>query len=289
LWVRHGQFTGEIAFENAAARARWMRSYRRFALHYARLAELEGFDLLCIGTELGGVTRHTSEWRALIRDVRRVYHGPITYAAHWDREIAGIAFWDALDFIGINAYAPLSSPGQTDAESTAMRRRAAATGAQLESLARRWRRPVLFTEIGYASVPGCAVEPWSESGTVDVAAQAAAYGAALSAYARAPWLRGMFWWKWHSNGAGGGGLDPSFTPMGKPAADTLRTWFTRLAAQVAAHSAVALADTMPRLRPDTTTTAPRDTVPLYEPEEDTTSVPLQVDSAAAGEVLPPEP
>jgi len=156
----------------------------------------------------------------------------------------------------------------------AMRRRTAATAATLEKLARRWRRPVLFTEIGFASVPNCAVEPWAESGPVDLAAQAAAYHATFAAYSRASWLRGMFWWKWHSSGAGGGVLDPRFTPMGKPAADTLRTWFTRMATQVAASSAIALADTMPRLRPDTTTVAPRDTsgVTLFEPEEDTTAV-----------------
>ncbi len=273
LWVRHGQFTGEIAFSDAAKRGSWMQSYRRFALHYARLAELEGFDLLCIGTELGGLTQHTAEWRALIRAVREVYHGPITYAAHWDREITSIAFWDALDYIGVNAYAPLLHAGEALADTMAMRSHAAASGAALEALAKRWRRPVLFTEIGYASVPNCLVEPWSESGPVDVAAQATAYRVALTTYARAPWLRGMFWWKWHSNGAGGGGLDPSFTPMGKPAGDTLRTWFTRMATQAAFSSAIALADTVPRLRPDTTATAPRDTVVVmpFTPEVDTTS------------------
>jgi hypothetical protein len=246
-----------------------MQSYRRFALHYARLAELEGFDVLCLGTELGGLTQHNAEWRALIRAVREVYHGPITYAAHWDRECTAIGFWDALDYIGVNAYAPLLSAGETFADTVAMRRRTTAFTGTLEGLARRWRRPVLFTEIGYASVRNCAVEPWSESGPVDVAAQAAAYHSALAAYTRAPWLCGMFWWKWHSNGGGGGELDASFTPMGKPAADTLRTWFTRMASRVTASSAMALADTMPRLRPDTTTAAPRDTsgVTLFELEE----------------------
>jgi len=272
IWVRHGQFTGEIVFSEAAERARWMRSYRRFALHYARLAELEGFDLLCLGTELGGLTQHAAEWRALIRAVREVYHGPVTYAAHWDREVTSIGFWDALDYIGVNAYAPLAQAGAAPADSTAMRLRAAATGAGLEALSRRWRRPVIFTEVGYASVSNCAVEPWSESGPVDVTAQAAAYRAVLAAYQTAPWLRGMFWWKWHSNGLGGGALDPSFTPMGKPAADTLRTWFTRMAAREATSSKIALADTVPRLRPDTTSTAPRDTgdAMQFEPEADPT-------------------
>ena len=54
--------------------------------------------------------QYTLEWRQLIHDVRQVYDGPVTYAAHWDKEFSRIAFWDALDVIGINAYFPLDAP-----------------------------------------------------------------------------------------------------------------------------------------------------------------------------------
>src|SRR5437879_12905181 len=93
-----------------------MSKYREFILHYARLAELGGFDLLSIGTELEGVTSYEEEWRRIIADVRRVYHGPITYAANWGEEIESIRFWDALDYVSGNNDYPLAAKPSARAE-----------------------------------------------------------------------------------------------------------------------------------------------------------------------------
>ncbi len=116
LWVPRGGFTGKIEFDNGDDLARWMRSYREYMLHYARLAELDQIDLLCIGTELEGMTSDETAWRSLIADVRRVYHGPLTYAANWGLEFAGIRFWDALDYAGLNEYYPLAAAPSARAE-----------------------------------------------------------------------------------------------------------------------------------------------------------------------------
>lgn len=90
---------------------------------------------------------------------------------------------------------------------------------------------MLLTEIGYPSLRGGTAEPWKYDPGRGVALeeQAAAYEACLRVYSRQPWLRGMFWWNWHSNGRGGGEQDTSATPMRKPAADVLRAWYHRLA------------------------------------------------------------
>ncbi len=208
----------------------WLASYHRMALHYARLAELEGFDLFCLGNELGGMTRHETQWREIIAAVRRVFRGPLAYAANWGEEFETLRFWDALDFIGLNNYYPLAEdPG---AELRTLLARADAAAEKIAHLQRRWQRPVLFTAVGYPSVRGGTVWAWARSRTPSPSPekQAAGYEATLRAFSGQPWLRGMFWWNWPSNGRGGGPQDLSYTPRGKPAAEVLRTWYTRMAA-----------------------------------------------------------
>jgi hypothetical protein len=241
IWVGGGGFTGKIRFDDPEQRDRWMRSYREFILHYAQLAEQEGFDLLCIGNELEGMTVLEGEWRRLIADVRRVYRGPITYAANWGTEFETLRFWDALDYAGLNNYYPLVPSDRRDAIAPAARRQEILRGAQalavkLDAFHRQHRKPILLTEVGYPSVRGAASEPWIETRTrgIDLYEQAESYEAVFAAFAGRPWLRGMFWWKWPSHGRGGGPQDASFTPLGKPAAEVLRAWYTRMAATTGA-------------------------------------------------------
>lgn len=229
LWVRGG-YTGAIRFDDPAARAAWMRNYREFILHYAQLAEMERFDLLCIGTEFEGLTPYPDDWRELIAEVRRVYHGPLTYAANWGHEFEAIGFWDALDYIGVNNYYSLGASPSSRVED--LLPGAQQLAAKFAAASRRWHKPILFTEIGYPSVRGGSSQPWIEDGDSEVSLeeQAAAYEAVFRAFAGQPWFRGMFWWKWPSSGRGGGPRDASYTPLGKPATEVLRAWFARLAA-----------------------------------------------------------
>jgi hypothetical protein len=43
----------------------------------------------------------------LIKKVRAVYSGKLTYAENWDC-IDKVLFWDQLDYIGVDAYFPIS-------------------------------------------------------------------------------------------------------------------------------------------------------------------------------------
>jgi len=229
LWLKRGDFTGTLRFDDPAVRGAWMHSYREFILHYARLAELEHFDLLSIGTELEGLTPYEADWRRLIADVRRVYHGPLTYAANWGHEFESVGFWDALEYMGVNNYYPLAAAPSARVED--LLPGAERLAAKLEAVSRRWHKPILFTEAGYPSVRGGASEPWVEDAGrgISLEEQAAAYEAIFRAFSGRPWFRGMFWWKWPSSGRGGGPRDASYTPLGKPAAEVLHAWFTRLA------------------------------------------------------------
>ncbi len=175
-----------------------------------------------IGTELGGVTRHQAAWRGLIRDIRRVYSGPLTYAANWADDFEVMPFWDALDFLGLNMYYPLAAPGEKPSASS---KRLRELRTKLAAMARRHRKPVLFTEVGYAASAAAAVEPWKEDNApLDPAMQARCYEVVFKAFYREPWLAGLFWWKWPSHGQGGP-QDESFSPLGKPAFEVLKGWY----------------------------------------------------------------
>jgi hypothetical protein len=110
LWVHRGDWIGQQVFADDAAFARWFDSYRAFITHYASLAEREKMEWLVVGSELVRASgRDRPRWQALIAELRRIYHGKLTYAANWDER--QVVFWDLLDAIGVQAYEPIGAAG----------------------------------------------------------------------------------------------------------------------------------------------------------------------------------
>ena len=57
-----------------------------------------------------------ARWRQIIAAIRQVYHGKLTYGGNWD-SFNEVTFWDALDYIGVLAYFPLTkTPNPSSAE-----------------------------------------------------------------------------------------------------------------------------------------------------------------------------
>ena len=116
--------------------------------------------MFCIGRELDStVIEREADWRRLIAKVRAEFDGPLVYSANFD-SWDGIGFWDALDFIGVSAYFPLSDradPSLGELEAGWDR----ALGP-LEAASKRWGRPVLLTETGFPSIASAARAPWKE-------------------------------------------------------------------------------------------------------------------------------
>lgn len=231
VWVGHGAFRGDIRMASDEDWDGWFASYERFILHYAKLASAEGIDALCIGTELRhAAIDHPERWRALIRDVREIYDGELTYAANWYEEFESIEFWDELDFIGIQAYFPLS---QTDRPS--VEELVEGWQRHLSSIRRvqaRFNKRVVFTEIGYRSEPDAAIEPWrwprrvAIADEVDFQTQARCYEAFFRVFWNRPWFAGAYFWKWYPNHRRTGGMrEIDFTPQNKPAQEVLARWF----------------------------------------------------------------
>jgi hypothetical protein len=227
-----------IGFESEAEWSRWEDSYRRFLMTYARLAQEIDADVLVLGTELSSVsTSRPAYWRALADSVRAVYDGKLTYAANWYEEYENLRFWDALDYVGVQAYFPLAD--QADPSLEVLKARWQEHRATLQTVHRRTGKPVLFTEIGYRSASSAAAAPWrwpeqERSASADPALQARCYRAFLSTMASTPWFAGAILWKWHP--ASDDTRPTAFTPQGKPAEKTLRRWFTGTASGAGTES-----------------------------------------------------
>jgi len=204
----------------------WFASYQAFIDHYAALAQQQGVDLFCVGTELLGTSGHDANWRAIIGGIRGLFHGPLTYASNWGGEETGITWWDAVDYIGVDAYYPLT--GKPDPSVDELQHAWVDRGyfTTLSGLAARFGKPLLFTEIGYGSVVGANQDPvGTQNQAVDLPEQAHAYQAAFGVFWNQPWFAGMYWWSWDINPNRGGSGDPSFTPYDKPAEQVLQTYY----------------------------------------------------------------
>ncbi|GAA4363128.1 hypothetical protein GCM10023185_31620 [Hymenobacter saemangeumensis] len=234
IWVRgRGAWPGDINMQSTADWDAWFASYTTFILHYARLAEAQQMEALCLGTELQHATTaaHARQWRGLIRQVRRVYRGQLTYAANWSGEYQQVPFWRELDFVGIQAYFPLTSWPSPPLD-TLLR----AWQPHVRALAawqRRVGKPIVFTEVGYKATPDAAARPWEwperQAGPLpaDEATQARCYEAFFRACWPQPWLKGVFIWKWYPGlqASGPARQHADFTPQHKPAERVMRHWY----------------------------------------------------------------
>ncbi len=218
LWIRDS-WPGEVSMNSTGDWKLWFANYKKFILHYAELAETQQIEILCIGTELSKTTIHDEEWRSLIQEIRKIYNGKLTYAANFHDEYEHIKFWDALDYIGIQAYFSLSQNNNPSAEELAI-----SWNTHLQSIEKihnHFQKPVLFTEIGYRSTEDAAIEPWkwpqeNRDAASSEATQAACYEAFFNAAWKKDWLTGVYFWKWYPHG-GNSLQEIDFTPQGKTA------------------------------------------------------------------------
>jgi hypothetical protein len=204
----------------------WFTSYQGFINHYAQLAQSYGVELFCVGTELSASQVKADNWRAVVTGVRSYYSGPLTYAAnHGDETYDKMTWWDAVDYIGVDAYYPLTS----ECDPTVVELKAAWQPhvSALNTLASTWSKSIIFTEIGYRSLDCTNIHPWDWqiTGTIDLQEQADAYQAAFESLYTQPWFAGIYWWAWETDPFQGGPCDDGYTPYDKPAENVLRSWY----------------------------------------------------------------
>ncbi|MFQ3297358.1 MAG: hypothetical protein ACI9WV_002351 [Patiriisocius sp.] len=224
IWVWRGEFTGNIKMDSEENWIILEESYTQFILTYAKAAENLNADILCIGTELEQfVANRPMYWQKIIKEIREIYKGKLTYAANWD-EFKRVAFWKDLDFIGIDAYFPLSnkkSPTIAEYELGWKLHK-----SEILKVQKQFNKPVIFTEFGYRSVDFNGKKPWDSKrveGGINLEAQANALQAIYNQFWNEEWFAGGFLWKWfHKHDEVGGEKNNRFTPQNKPAEELIR-------------------------------------------------------------------
>lgn len=220
-----GTFRGWINFSSDEEWNVWFKNYKKFILHYARIAEIYNVEQFCIGCELSSTVNKDIEWREIIKDVRKIYSGYLTYAANWD-EYEKVKFWDELDYAGIDAYFPLwlfpnpDMPLLVKGWKFWLR--------NIEDWQKRIQKPVIFTEIGYRSIDGASKLPgdWKIDNKINLSEQANCYEATFKTFYNKPWFYGFYWWCWEPDDNAGGENDKGYTPYKKLAEEILKKWYS---------------------------------------------------------------
>lgn len=218
IWVWRGEFTGYIEMKNEPDWVTLENTYTKFILEYAELAENIKADIFCIGTELEKFIENRPDyWFDLIKEIKHIYKGKLTYAANWD-EFKRTPFWNELDFIGVDAYFPVSenkTPTVTEClQGWEIHKKV------VQGISSTYDKPILFTEFGYRSVDYSGKEPWRSDRSmsqVNLEAQTNTTQALFETFWDEDWFAGGFLWKWHHNYEQAGGKENTrFTPQNKP-------------------------------------------------------------------------
>jgi hypothetical protein len=230
LWVESDEWRAQIDPKTDDGWARWTQSYGRFVLAWARVAEQTHAEMFSVGVELRSwvTTPRAPSFVGIVHDVRRVYGGLLTYSGNWD-DVEDTVVLGEIDVIGVNAFYPLAD--EKGAPESALLEGGRRVRERVHALGEAWRKPVLFTEIGYTTRPDPAVRPWEWPETmshvvVDEAAQAAAYRALIAPLLDEPDFAGFFVWRVYADPDDTSQEAPwGFSPRGKRAEIVMRDAF----------------------------------------------------------------
>ncbi|MCF7561226.1 glycoside hydrolase [Sabulilitoribacter multivorans] len=218
IWVWRGEFTGFIEMKDEATWKSLEDSYSKFILEYAELAEETKVDIFCIGTELERFIDNRPEyWFLLIKEIKKVYKGKLTYAANWN-EFNRTPFWSELNYIGVDAYFPVSQSKTPTVEECL--KGWEKYKQDIKRIHDKFQKPILFTEYGYRSVDYSGKQPWVSDRSMDqvnLEAQVNTTQALFETFWNEDWFAGGFIWKWfHKHDKVGGNDNFMFTPQNKP-------------------------------------------------------------------------
>jgi hypothetical protein len=230
VWVVGQGWPGNFDLGSEKEWLEWEKTYREYILEYAKIADSMKIDLYSIGTEYRiAVVKRPCFWEKLIDEVREIYKGKVTYASNWDN-YKKVGFWSKLDYIGVDAYFPLSNTANPTLKE--LKRAWKPIEADLALLSIKESKPILFTEYGYKSVEHATTrQGLHEESSLKTSPdnQQLAYEALFETIWSQDFMAGGFFWKWHlySDETIGGETNRRFTPQGKRAEKTIAKWYKR--------------------------------------------------------------
>lgn len=210
------------------ARERFWGDYQQYISEVAAVAEQNDAARLLVGTELRAITRnvaHKQAWGETISAAADIFSGKLGYAANFD-EYDGVnitsAIWEHpdIDFIGIDAYHPLTTAAQADASGPYP------DEAFMDIVKDRWNTilddeilpfaaarkggagmEVVFTETGLVPFNRTTNTPWNfetDEDSIDQGEQMNGYQALIEALdGRRDLLGAVHIWQWGMPGAAG--------------------------------------------------------------------------------------
>jgi hypothetical protein len=228
IWIGRGDFTGHISMKNQIDWIAFENNYEQYILEYAKQAQDLDCEMFCIGTELNDfVVSRPLFWDRLIKKIKKVYHGKITYAENWDT-YKKVPFWSLVDYIGIDAYFPLAIDKTPSIKTIEMSWKPIIN--DLKNLNAKYKKQILFTEYGYQSKDYVTQEPWehSKQRIVNLEGQKNALTAILNQFWKQDWFAGGFLWKWYDNhNEVGGKNDDDYTIQNKPSEDLVKKFYIK--------------------------------------------------------------
>jgi hypothetical protein len=220
---------GSIEPQNRAA---WFRSYRKMLLPYVTTAQAGHAATFVMGTELNSL-EGSPQWAGLVRSLRSVYHGQLTYDQNYDEFASGTAN-PPVDSHDVDAYPQLGVPPNPSVE-----RLTSSWKAWLGAHPLSERRQLTISEIGIDAVAGAYVNPWDwmsrANKPIDPNVQAAWYQAACNAMSAEQIGGGIYYWEVNFD------ADPAaprafesdrLTFLDRPGQRVIRKCFARLSSQV---------------------------------------------------------
>jgi hypothetical protein len=236
----------------------WFNDYTTFAVHFGKLAQETGVDMYAFGTELDiatdpqhfigiGPSKPTERWRKIIKEIRKVYSGKLTFSVSCSVDVNkldfpcnspdGVKFWDDLDYIGFEPYFSITQkPNPTIADIKN------AFGSALDSpkitrakqLSDKYKKPIVFTEFGIDSYKGSTHYRLQKPAEyqVDLQEQADQFEGIMQAVEERPWIAGMHVWAWYlikpGEDIGWQLKDSNGDFNGKPGGQVLKKWYSKI-------------------------------------------------------------
>lgn len=190
----------------------WFDSYRSMLDHYADLAQSHHVELFGIGSEMISLENEVSQWQHTISDARAHYSGPLTYFTVY-ATVDRIRWWKYIDYPGVSPYMSLSTTPEPSYDEIVHAWKTVHL-PYLHKIEAYVGRPLMISEIGYASSVGAATHPEDGGvGTANESVQATLYRAFLDAVMADKAFDGVSFYRWSAYQLGP--EDNGFSPKGK--------------------------------------------------------------------------
>lgn len=187
---------------------------------------------MAVHVELQDIPAPASYWRTVIAQLRSVFSGELTASCNaggGGEDLVKVSYWDALDYIGIDAFPYIGSDKVISVDATA--KLWASRLASYKQVAAKFGKRLLFTQIGYPSCEHCGEKNAHEKyKTPSQQCQINAYTGMFQSLWNDDTVAGLYWWNWLNCEVGDpncqvGPDDNGESPQNKGAQDTIAHYY----------------------------------------------------------------